>query len=277
MIEWTARARRPLLRQPVTALALAWLVLLVLETLVLPPLLPTDPRFADPAQVLLPPAAGHVLGTDALGRDVLSRLVWGGRWTLGMAMAALVVTFVLGLPVGLAAGSLGGRVDALTMRVVDALLAFPALLLAMVVVAILGTGLLPVAVAVGITAAPAHARMVRSVALEIRSRPYIDAARSVGCPPLRIALRHILPNAAPVLIAFATTQLGWILINGAALNFLGLGAPLGTPEWGAMLAEGRGYLRDGPWISVFPGLALTLTVLAAHLVGNGIEEALKRD
>jgi ABC-type dipeptide/oligopeptide/nickel transport system permease subunit len=192
-----------------------------------------------------------------------------------MGALALAVALALGLPVGLAAGTLGGRSDVVLMRIVEALLALPALLLAMAVVAVLGTGLVSVAVAIGLAAAPPYARLARSTALEVRGQPYIEAARAVGCTPWRIALRHILPNAAPSLIAFAATQLGWVLLNGAALNFLGLGAPPGTPEWGAMLAEGRGYLRDGPWASGFPGLALTLTVLATNLVGNGLQEVLE--
>jgi ABC-type dipeptide/oligopeptide/nickel transport system permease subunit len=145
----------------------------------------------------------------------------------------------------------------------------------MVAVAVLGTGLASVAVAVGLAAAPPYARVMRSIALEVRGQPYIEAARAVGCSLWRIAVRHILPNVAPSLIAFAATQLGWILLNGAALNFLGLGVPPGTPEWGTMLADGRGYLRDAPWASVFPGLALTLTVLAVNLVGDGLQEALQ--
>jgi peptide/nickel transport system permease protein len=216
------------------------------------------------------------LGTDFLGRDVWARLLWGGRWTLRMGGLALVVAVGLGLPMGLAAGSLGGRADAVLMRLVEGLLAFPGLLLAMAMVAVLGTGLVPVAIAVGVAAAAPYARVARSVALEVRTKPYIEAARAVGCGPWRIALRHVLPNAASSLIAFAATQLGWVLLNGAALNFLGLGARPGTPEWGAMLAEGRGYLRDAPWASAFAGLALTLTVLAANLVGDGLQEALGR-
>ncbi|HIQ01475.1 MAG TPA: ABC transporter permease [Anaerolineales bacterium] len=140
----------------------------------------------------------------------------------------------------------------------------------------MGPGLTSVAVAVGLAAAPPYARLARSVALEVRAQPYIEAARAVGATPWRIALRHVLPNGAPSLIAFATAQLGWVLLNGAALNFLGLGAPPGTPEWGAMVAEGRAYLRDAPWVSSFPGLALTLTVLATNLLGDGLQETLSR-
>lgn len=274
MIEWAAPPRRPLLRQPVTLAALAWLTLAALAAVAAPFLAPAGPLAADPARALLPPGPGGVLGTDFLGRDVLARLLWGGRWTLQMGGLGLAVAVGLGLPLGLAAGSLGGRADRLLMRLVDGLLAFPGLLLAMAVVAVMGTGLRPVAVAVGLAAAPPFARVARSVALEVRAQPYIEAARAVGASPWRIAVRHILPNAAPSLVAFAATQLGWVLLNGAALNFLGLGTSPGTPEWGAMLAEGRGYLREAPWAGTFPGLTLTLTVLAANLVGDGLQEAL---
>jgi len=275
VIEWTAPPRRSLLRQPAALAALMWLVLAGLAAALAPLLAPAGPLSADPTRALLPPGPGGPLGTDFLGRDLLVRLLWGGRWTLQMGGLGLAVAVGLGLPVGLAAGSLGGRADVVLMRLVDGLLAFPGLLLAMATVAVLGAGLVPVAVAVGLAAAPPYARVARSVALEVRARPYVEAARAVGAGPWRIALRHVLPNGAPSLIAFAATQLGWVLLNGAALNFLGLGAPPGTPGWGAMLAEGRGYLRDAPWASTFPGLALALTVLAANLLGDGLQEALK--
>ena len=275
MIEWTVPARRPLLRQPATLAALAWLTLAGLGAGLAPFLAPAGPLAADTTRGLLPPGPGGPLGTDLLGREVLARLLWGGRWTLGMGLLALAVAVGLGLPTGMVAGTFGGRTEAVLMRLVDALLAFPSLLLAMAVVALLGPGVGSVAVAVGLAAAPAYARVARSAALEVRAQPYVDAARALGGSEWRVLVRHVLPNAAPALVAFAATQLGWVLLNGAALNFLGLGAPPSTPEWGAMLVEGRGYLRDAPWVSAFPGLALTLTVLAANLVGDGLQEALR--
>jgi peptide/nickel transport system permease protein len=172
-------------------------------------------------------------------------------------------------------GAFGGWIEAVLMRMVDALLAFPSLLLAMAVVALLGPGMNSVAVAVGLAAAPAYARVARSAAIEVRAQLYIEAARAMGSSEWSILVRHVLPNAITPLVAFIATQLGWVLLNGTALNFLGLGAPPGAPEWGAMLAEGRGYLWDAPWASTFPGLALTLTVLAANLVGDGLQEALR--
>ncbi len=275
MIERPIPLPRPFLRQPVALAALAWLALAVLGAGLASLLAPKGPLVADTTRSLLPPGAGNPLGTDLFGRDVLTRLLWGGRWTLGMGLLGLAVAVGLGLPAGLAAGFFGGRIEGAMMRLVDALLAFPGLLLAMAVVAVLGPGLGSVSVAVGLAAAPAYARVARSAALEVRAQPYVEAARALGGSAWRTIARHILPNTAAPLVAFAATQLGWILLNGAALNFLGLGAPLGTPEWGAVLNEGRGYLRDAPWVSAFPGLALTLTVLAANLLGDSLQKALQ--
>ena len=276
MIAWAAPTRRPLWRQPVTVAALTWLAVVGVGVLLAPLLSPWGPLEADTAHSLQPPGAGHPLGTDLLGRDMLARLLWGGRRTLGMGLMALAVTVGLGLPTGLLAGTFGGPVEAVLMRLVDALLAFPSLLLAMLIVARLGRGIGPVAVAVGLATAPTYARMVYSVTRDVRAQPYIDAATAVGCTPWRLIVRHILPNAAPPLITYAATRLGRVLLHGAAFNYLGLGVRPATPEWGMLLATGQQYMRDAPWVSAFPGLALTLTVLAANLVGDGLQESLRR-
>jgi ABC-type dipeptide/oligopeptide/nickel transport system permease subunit len=275
VIRWNAPPPRPLLRQPVALAALGWLALAGVGAAMAPLLAPAGPHAADEAHILSPPGTAGLLGTDHLGRDVLVRLLWGGRWTLGMGSFALAVTVGLGLPVGLVAGFAGGRTDAVLMRFADALLAFPGLLLAMALVALLGPGMSSVALAVGLATAPAYARVARSVTLQVRAQPYIEASRAVGGGAWHILTHHVLPNAAGPLLAFATTQLGWVLLNVAALSFLGLGVRPGTPEWGAMLQDGRGFLQDAPWASGFPGLALTLTVLAANLVGDGVQETLK--
>lgn len=275
MIRWHAPVRRRLSEQPVAVAATSVLALATLAALLAPALAPAGPLATDPSSQMMPPGAGRIMGTDLFGRDVASRLVWGGRRTLTMGAVALVLTVAIGLPAGLAAGLQGGILDAAVMRTVDALLAFPGLLLAMATVAILGPGLWPVAIAVGVAAAPAFARVARAAAMDVASQPYVDAARSFGSSWTRILLRHIIPNTAATLLSFAAIQLGWVLLNGAALSFLGLGPPPGSPEWGAMLAEGRGLLRDAPWISVFPGVALTLTVLSANLVGDAFLETLR--
>lgn len=275
MIEKPAPLPRSFLRRPVALAALTWLALTALGAGLAPLLVPKGPLAAETTRSLLPPGPGNPLGTDLFGRDVLTRLLWGGRWTVGMGLLGLAIAIGLGLPTGLVAGYFGGRVEGVTMRLVDTLLAFPGLLLAMAVVAVLGPGLGSVSIAVGLSAAPAYARVARNAALEVRTQPYVEAARALGGNQRRTIARHVLPNTAAPLVAFAATQLGWVLLNGAALNFLGLGAPLGTPEWGAMLNEGRGYLRDAPWVSTFPGLALTLTVLAANLLGDSLQDALQ--
>lgn len=275
MIEWSARPSRPLLHQPVALASLTWLALAVLGAGLAPLLASEGPLAADTTRSLLPPGTGSLMGTDLFGREISTRLLWGGRWTLGMGFLGLAIAVGLGLPTGLAAGFLGGRIESITMQLADALLAFPGLLLAMAAVAVLGRGMAPVAIAVGLAAAPAYARVARSAALEVRTQPYVEAVSALGGSVWRILAHHVLPNAAGPLAAFAATQLGWILLNSAALNFLGLGVPLGTPEWGAMLDEGQGYLRDAPWVSAFPGLALTLTVLAANLLGDSLQKALQ--
>jgi ABC-type dipeptide/oligopeptide/nickel transport system permease subunit len=262
------RPRRSLMRQPAAVAALGWLAAVVACAALAPLLAPAGPAVTQPSRALLPPGPGGLMGTDFLGRSVAARLVWGGRLTLAMGAGALALAIALGLPAGLAAGSMGGWADSALMRLADGLLAFPGLLLAMAVLAVLGVGLGSVTLAVGLAAAPAYARIARSVTREMRIQPYIEAAHAIGASRLRVAVRHVLPNAAPALVAFAGAQLGWILLTGAALSYLGLGAAPGTPEWGMMLADGRGYLRDAPWASVFPGLALTLTVLAANLLGD---------
>jgi peptide/nickel transport system permease protein len=258
--------------RPVALAALAWLVAIGAAAVLAPVLARGGPAAAEPERALLPPGSSSILGTDFLGREISVRLVWGARLTLVAGASALALAVGTGLPLGLAAGSLGGWVDAVLMRLVDGFLAFPALLLAMALMAVLGMGLGSVAIAVGLVAAPAYARVARGIAREVRVQPYLEAARAIGCSPLRIALRHILPNAAPTLIAFAGAQLGSILLTVGALNFLGLGAAPGSPEWGMMLADGRGYLREAPWASVFPGIALTLTVLAVNLLGDAWEQ-----
>lgn len=275
MIKWARPKPRRLWRQPVALAAIAWLTVAVLVALCAPSLITVGPLETRADRSFYPPGAGAPLGADILGRDVLTRVLWGGRWTLGIGVIGLTVSVGLGLPLGLASGILGGPVDVLLMRLVDALLAFPALLMAMAFLALLGRSAVSVALAVGLSAAPAYARIARSAVLEVRVRPYVDAARALGGSEWHILFRHILPNAIAPLIAFAATQMGWVLLNSAALNFLGLGVRPGVPEWGAMLSEGRAYLRNAPWVSAFPGLALTLTVLATNLVGDGLQEALR--
>jgi peptide/nickel transport system permease protein len=257
----------------------AWIGALLLAaavslSLAAPVLAPYNPTAADPVNQLLPPSPAHLAGTDLLGRDVWSRLLWGGRLSLAAGILAVTLAVLPGSLLGLLAGYSGGWLDALLMRLVDMLLAFPSLLLALVFVAWLGPGLVSAALAVGLAGIPRFARVVRSAALGVRSELYIEAARVVGCRPERILLRHVAPNVRGVVIVLGSLELGYALLNIGALSFLGLGAQPPTPEWGAMLAEGRTLLRDAPWVAAAPGLAITLTVLAFNLLGDALRDAL---
>ncbi len=231
-----------------------------------------DPMEMDAHSQLRPPGREHCLGTDPFGRDLLSRLLWGGRLTLGVAGAALLITVCAGLLLGLLAGFYAGLADEVIMRVMDVMLSFPGLLLILVFVAMLGAGAKTLAIAVGLAGAPAFSRVVRSAVLSVREELYVEAARAVGCRNGRIILRHILPNILGPVIAFATVQFGWAILNTSAMSFLGLGESPSVPEWGAMLNLGRGYLRGAPWVSAVPGLAITITVIAVNILGDALQQ-----
>ena len=239
-----------------------------------PDLAPYDPIATAPADQLQPPSLNHPAGTDLFGRDVWSRLLWGGRLSLGAGTLAVALAVLPGSLLGLVAGYVGGRLDSFLMRVADVLLAFPSLLLALTIVAVLGPGLVSVALAVGLAGIPRFARLVRSGASGVRSEPFIEAAQVIGCRPWRIMLYHVAPNVREIIIPLISLELGFALLNISALSFLGLGAQPPTPEWGAMLAEGRALLRHAPWISTAPGLAITLSVLAFNLLGDALRDAL---
>jgi ABC-type dipeptide/oligopeptide/nickel transport system permease subunit len=231
-----------------------------------------DPQAMEPGNQLAAPSSAHWLGTDPFGRDVWSRVLFGGRRTLLVAGAALAITVGGGLVLGLLTGYYGGLLDELVMRVVDVMLSFPGILLILVFVAMLGAGSRTLAVAVGVAGVPVFSRVVRSAVLVVRSEPYIEAAQSLGASHTRIMLRHILPNALGAIIAFSSVQFGWAILNASAMSFLGLGESPSIPEWGAMLNLGRGYLRDAPWASAAPGLAITLTVLAINVLGDALQK-----
>jgi peptide/nickel transport system permease protein len=264
--------RRRLAWQPGAVLGGLLLAVIVLLLLAAPWVTRHDPLDMDPANQLMAPGSTHWLGTDPFGRDLWSRLLFGGRRTLLVAGAALAITVTGGLILGLVTGFYGGLLDEAVMRVVDVMLSFPGLLLILVFVAMLGAGSRTLAIAVGVAGVPPFTRVVRSAVLAVRSEPYIEAAQSLGGSSLRIILRHILPNALGSIIAFATVQFGWAILNASAMSFLGLGESPSIPEWGAMLNLGRGYLRDAPWASAAPGLAITLTVLAVNVLGDALQK-----
>jgi peptide/nickel transport system permease protein len=266
--------RKPLNRNLTALAAMAFLVVVSALALLAPVVAPAHPMQVDTADQLAPPSRAHLLGTDLLGRDVLSRLLYGGQLTLGAGLLAAAVAALPGLMLGLIAGYSNGWIDSLITRTMDVLLAIPYLLLALAIVALMGQRLESVALGIGLAGIPGTVRVVRAAAVSVRRRPFISAARSVGCTETQILLRHILPNVTGTALVIATLQVGWAILNASALTFLGVGAPPGAPEWGAMLNEGRLYLREAPWVAVASGSLLTLTVLAVNLVGDGLRDAI---
>jgi peptide/nickel transport system permease protein len=252
---------------------IALLVLVVIGLLVLfaPVFVSTDPMRTSSAQ-LRPPSGDYVLGTDLLGRDVLSRALYGGRRTLLIAALATVLAVVPGTALGLVAGTLGGRLDALIDTLLNALLAFPGLVLALVVLTLLGVGILPLAAATGMAQVAAYARVTRSAVIAVRSTGYVEAAHALGATRLHIMSNHILPNIAMTLLAYTGVVFSYCILNGAALTFLGLGGEPGTPDWGVMLAEGRTAFRVAPWIGLVPGLAITATVWAVNRLADQLAD-----
>ncbi|MEM9248079.1 MAG: ABC transporter permease [Pseudomonadota bacterium] len=220
------------------------------------------------------PSAAHWLGTDQLGRDMLSRVIHGARISLVLGFVSVLFGMVPGVTLGLVAGYIGGRVDAVISRIIDAMLAFPSIILALIIIATLGPGIVNVMIAVGIASVPEYARLTRGSVLAARAQPYVEAAWLVGNRAPRIMARHVLPNTSGPLIVFATLQVGSAILVGAGLSFLGLGAQPPTAEWGLMSAEGRTLLRRAWWIATFPGLAILTVVIAFNLVGDGLRDAL---
>lgn len=220
------------------------------------------------------PSIAHWLGTDQFGRDVLCRTFHGGRVSLPVGALAVVVAVLPGLWLGLIAGYQGGWVDRVIGRFTDMLLAFPSILLALLIIAWLGAGVGNAMLAIGVAGMPRYIRVARANAARLKRAWFVRAARIVGCSDARILTRHIMPNVLPTIIALATLDVAWAILNGAALSFLGLGAQPPTAEWGAMIDQGRGFLRQAPWISLAPGTMMTLTVLAINLLGDGLRDAL---
>lgn len=248
--------------------------LLILATTFAPVLAPYDPIKQDLMRAMQPPSGDHLLGTDQFGRDILSRLLYGGRISLRIGLVSVGIAGSVGLTLGLISGYFGGWIDMLVSRVLDLMLAFPGILLALVIVSVIGPSLFNVMVAVGISSVPAYARLVRGTVLAVRETVYVEAARATGATDSAIMVRHILPNVLAPVIVLATLGIAGAILSGAALSFLGLGAQPPTPEWGAVLSDGRNYLRLAWWISTFPGIAIMITVLSINLLGDGLRDAL---
>ncbi len=265
--------RSPLFRNRAAVIGLAILIPLLLMTF-LPFVLAGDPNAQNLSLSLKPPTGELLLGTDKLGRDVWARIVYGAAPTLLGAMVVVVISGVIGIPLGLVAGFYGGRVDTVIMRILDALLAFPALLLAILVVATFGRGLTTVVIALGVIYVPAMARLVRSVTLVHARLAYVDAGRALGYSDTRIMLRHILPNLVAAVVVQSTIDLAYAILDIAALSFLGLGQQPPDPDWGSMLADARSYLLQDPWPAMSAGVAIMLAVVSVNLVGDGLRSQL---
>ena len=248
---------------------------LILMALLAPWISPYDPIAVDVQQALEPPGAAHWLGTDDLGRDVLSRVIWGSRISLAVGVIAVGIGFILGVSIGLASGYLGGAFDLVAMRAIDALLAFPALILAISITAALGPQIQNAMIAIGIVAVPLYARLTRGQVLSVREREYVTAARTVGAPPLRIVMRHVFPNVTNALVVQATLSVAFAILAEAALSFLGLGAQPPTPTWGADVNYSQRWLSNLKWwMSVGPGLGIFLAVFAFNFLGDALRDAL---
>lgn len=233
-----------------------------------------DPTEINPARKLEPPSQEYLMGTDNLGRSIWSRLVWGGRLTLGVSSIAMAVIVVVGMVVGLTAGFYGGWVDDAIMRLVDILLAFPSLILVLAIAGMLGPSLVNVLIGIVSIGWAGYARLVRGMVLSVKEMDYIESARAIGARSSRIALRHIVPNIISPIIVLVSLDMGNLLLSIASLSFLGLGAQAPTPEWGRILNDARPFMQFSPHTMIFPGMAIFLTVMAFNLIGDGLRDVL---
>ncbi|HJS78523.1 MAG TPA: ABC transporter permease [Burkholderiales bacterium] len=265
---------RRLLRRGGAMFGLAVVVFFVLIAMLAPWLAPHDPLGTSWSAVRAAPSAAHWFGADELGRDVLSRIIWGTRASILAGVVSVSISLALGVPIGMAAGYLGRWVDALISRITDAMLACPFLILAIALAAFLGPSLTNAMIAIGISATPIFIRLTRAQVLAAKSEDYVEAARALGNPHLRIALRHIFPNIVAPLIVQATLAIAAAVIAEASLSFLGLGQQPPAPSWGSMLNTARNYVDQAPWMAIWPGLSIFLLVLSFNLLGDGLRDAL---
>ncbi len=262
------------LRNPLSLAGLLIIGLLIVIAVIAPAIAPYDPLKTDTISRLQPPSGGHLFGTDQLGRDILSRIVYGTRISLRIAILVAAVALSIGAPMGIVSGYFRGRTDDFLMRLTDMFQSFPSLILAMAIAAALKPTLENVVLAIALASWPAYARLARSVTLSIREENYIEAARAVGAGNPRVLLRHVLPGVISPVTIQVSLDMGGILLTAAGLGFIGFGAQPPTPEWGLMISEGRNYIPGQWWVSTFPGLAISLVVLGFNLLGDGIRDAL---
>jgi peptide/nickel transport system permease protein len=268
------RALRRLASRAGAIFGFAVVAFFVLVALLAPWLAPYDPLGTSWSAVRAAPSAAHWFGADELGRDVLSRIIWGARASILAGVVSVSISLALGVPIGMAAGYLGRWIDALISRITDAMLACPFLILAIALAAFLGPSLTNAMIAIGISATPIFIRLTRAQVLAAKAEDYVEAARALGNPHLRIALRHIFPNIVAPLIVQATLAIAAAVIAEASLSFLGLGQQPPAPSWGSMLNTARNYVDQAPWMAIWPGLSIFLLVLSFNLLGDGLRDAL---
>ena len=261
-------------RYDIALVGSAIFICILLITIFAPAVAPYDPMARDIKNRFAKPSPEHVFGTDQLGRDVFARVIHGGRPILGASFAAVTSALAAGLIIGVSGGYRGGWLDTMLMRLMDVMLSFPSILLAILIVATLGLGLLNVTAAIGFSMAPVFARLARSMVITLVYEEYVLAARSLGAPDRHIIWKHILPNMMPPIIVQATAMLAVAIGAASALNFIGLGVEPGTPDWGMMVAEGQRLIFDAPHVPLFPGLVITITVLSVNYMGDGLRDRL---
>lgn len=262
------------IKNPQVVISLSILFILFIAAIFAPLLAPYDPNSQDFSRRLTPPGAGHPLGTDSYGRDLLSRIIYGTRISMTVGFMATGLALVLGVILGVSAGYLGGSFDRIIMVVVDVLMAFPVVLLGLLLLAALGSNLQNIIIAIGIALTPRLIRIARAPTLVAKEMEYIEAARALGFSTCRIIIFHILPNVLGPIIVLASLQIGWAIISEASLSFLGLGVAPPQPTWGNILKEGIEHLRDASWISLYSGLAIVLLVLALNTIGDNLRDML---
>lgn len=266
------RRLRAFFKDKLALVGLAIALLFVLTAVLAPVIAPYDPATQRILKQLDPPSQEHLLGLDEYGRDVLSRVIWGGRVSLTVGLSSVLLGLLIGLPLGAVSAFLGGWFDEAVMRVVDVLLAFPTLLLALTVIAALGPGTNNVILAIGIAMIPFFARLARSQTLELREIEFVDAARALGSSKVRVLWRYILPNIIGPIVVSAAIQLAFAIRTEAGISFLGLGVSPPTPTWGNMISEGRSYLQFAPWVATSAGTAIMLVILAFNLFGDALRD-----
>ena len=268
------RFMRRTLANPISAFALIVVIVLAVVAVIGPAIAPYDPLRPDFRRIAEPPSAQHWFGTDQNGRDILSRIIHGTRISVSIGVAAVLLGLAVGTTMGLVAGYFGGRVDSILMRAVDVMLAFPGILLAILIISVLGSSVLNIIIALAVFSVPTFARVSRGSALTLRTLDYVQAARAVGGSPMRVLLRHVLPNAWAPVVVYGTLRCATAILGGAALSFLGLGISPPTPEWGLMVSQGREIMRSAPHVMLFPGLAIFITVLAVNLLGDVLRDVM---